>query len=820
MGRVYVALIFSLIIFQFGKAFSQQKNNGAGNESGKSNKAVGVLSGKVLDDQTNEEVEFATISLYNTAELDRLVTGGISGEGGYFEILDIPAGNYIVKASFIGYKELVYPEEVQFNNSNTEINLGTIHLLSETQELEEVAVVADKEMMVNSIDKKSFNVEQDATSQGGDASDVLSKLPSVDVDVDGNISLRGSEGVTILIDGKLSAMSGQDASSVLDQIPSSSIESVEVITNPSAKYSAEGTAGIINIILKKGEKKGTSGSASISAGTGDKYNTALSLNHSVGKFNFFGNYTYRNDKLQDASTLYKENYNSDYTSFLNQTSEGFNQKVVNNLNLGMDFNLDDFNTIGLSGSFNSNSRYKEETFHSLTTFSDDSPTIEDSRFTTSDVNRQNVETTLDYQRKFLDPNKKLDASFSYSNAQNDNNSFFGATNNSVLNSNSHLWQGQIDFTQTFSNQLKLETGWSSRLFQSNDDFQSFIRENEQSEFLPDQSSFFNFNYQEDVHALYGLLSGQLENEINYQVGVRAEQTFTTSSLSNFPEDFQNNYFSLYPSLHLSKGFGEKGSLGYSSELQLSYSRRLNRPKSRWLNPFVDLSNPQNIKFGNPYLTPEYIDSYELSYLRSWSSTTFLGSLYLKHSKDPIARVFYNDPSLNIVQSTWENLASSNTIGGELNLNSQLTDWWNINANFNYFYFDMDGSNIEGEDFSNSGFGWTSKLMSSLDLWKGGSMQISARYTSARNVAGGKMQGFLFSDVAFKQKVLNNQGTISLRVNDPFNLFRFQIETADNTFYQELLRDRESQIVYLGFSFNIGNLKFPSKNKSKKGSNKD
>jgi len=820
MRRKVVFIFFSLIVFQRGAALAQQISQGQENGMNKEKAIIGVLSGKVLDGQSNEAVEFAAISLYSTDEPDRLVTGGISGEGGYFKIEGISAGKYIVKASFIGFKELVYPEEVLLNGAESEVNLGTIRLISDTQQLQEVAVEADKEIMVNSIDKKSFNVEQDATSQGGDASDVLSKLPSVDVDMDGNVSLRGSEGVTILINGKLSAMSGQDASAVLDQIPSSSIESVEVITNPSAKYSAEGTAGIINIILKKGEKKGTSGSASVSAGTGDKYNAALNLNHSVGKVNFFGNYTYRNDKLLDASTLFKESYAGDYTSFLSQTSEGFKQKEDNNLNLGMDFSPNDYNTFSLSGSYNGNSRYKEETFYSNTTFSNDLPEQEDIRFTSSDVNRQNMGVTLDYQRKFVDPNKKLDASFSYTNAQGDNNAFFGATENSILNSNSNLWQGQIDYAQTFSNQLKLATGWSSRLYQSQDDFQSFIRAEEQSDFLLDENGFFDFNYQEDVHALYGLVSGEFKNDISYQLGVRAEQTFTTSSLSNRPEDFQNNYFSVYPSLHLSKGFGDKGPLGYASELQLSYSRRLNRPKSRWINPFVDLSNQQNIKFGNPNLTPEYVDSYELSYIKNWSTTTLLGSLYYQSSKDPISRVFFNDPDLDILESTWGNLARSNTLGGELNLNSQLTDWWNINANFNYFYFDVDGSNVGEFDFSNSGFGWTSKLMSSVDLWKGGSMQLSARYTSARNVAGGKMKGYVFSDVAFKQKVLNKKGTISLRVNDPFNLFRFEIETADDTFYQDLLRSRESQIVYLGFSFNIGNLKFSPKNKSKKGGKKE
>lgn len=822
-----ILIIFGLIVLQWGTILGQGNGQGGGQGKGKggsqgqkeSTAVSGELSGRILDENSEEAVEFATISLYSTGEEEQLLTGTISDLNGYYLIDNVPAGRYIVKASFIGYKEFVYPEEVQINRNHSKEILKDIYLSSDIQQLEEVAVEAERELMVNSIDKRTFNVAQDATSQGGDATDVLSKLPSVDVDIDGNVSLRGGEGVVILIDGRLSAMTDQDPAAVLDQIPSNSIESVEVITNPSVKYSADGAAGIINIILKKGEAQGTNGSASVTAGTGEKYNAGVGLNRYMGKFNLFGDYNYRNDRLADRSTIFKENRAEDFTSFLNQNSTGFNRKEVNALNLGADFTPDDYNSFTLSGALNINSRFKEETFNTFTTFSDGRPPIEDIRFTSSDVNRSNVGTTFDYHRKFKNPNQRLDGSFGYSNSQESNNAFFGENENNRFESNANLWQGQLDYVQSFSDQLRLEAGWSSRFFRSNEDFQSFIRENPQSVFTPNEGAFFNFNYREDVHAVYGLLAGQLQEDLNYQVGMRVEQVIIRPVLSNPLEKFNNDFLGLFPSLHISKGLGDDGQGGFLSELQLSYSRRFNRPKSRWLNPFVDLSNPQNIKFGNPNLVPEFVDTYELSFLRNWLTTSFLGTLYYKHSQNPIARVFFNDPLLNITENTWENLNRGNTFGAELNLNSQLTDWWNMDANLNYFYFNVDGSNIPGADFSNNGFGWTAKLLSTLDLWKGASMQVSARYTSARNVAGGRIKGFLLSDVALKQRVLDKKGTISLRINDPFNLFRFEIETFDDTFFQNLLRERESQIVYLGFTYNFGQFNTSSPKKSKKKKNK-
>jgi len=267
--RNQYSLFIIILVFMAGTTMAQQRPQGQGRGGGSRGERpkIGVLSGRVIDSQTHEPVEFATVSLYSVREPDKPVTGGMTDKNGGFLIKEIPLGPYHVKVSFIGYETYSHPDRIMISPKEAEVFLGKITLGVDTKMLDEVAVEADADLMVNSIDKRSFNVSQDGTSAGGDASDVLSNLPSVDVDIDGNVSLRGSEGVRILIDGKPSAMTGGDVSEVLEQIPSNTIETVEVITNPSAKYSPEGSAGIINIILKKTKKKGTNGTASVTVGT-------------------------------------------------------------------------------------------------------------------------------------------------------------------------------------------------------------------------------------------------------------------------------------------------------------------------------------------------------------------------------------------------------------------------------------------------------------------------------------------------------------------------------------------------------------------------
>jgi len=537
----------------------------------------------------------------------------------------------------------------------------------------------------------------------------------------------------------------------------------------------------------------------------------------VDKFNLFGNYSFRSNRRAFDGNTFRENFNTnevDSLKFLNQMNEGFYQWTSHNIKLGADYSLNDFNSLTLTTNLNTSSFNNENELYSKYTYIGGTQR-ETYQLNTTDGNRLNGGITLDYQHKFLNPKQKLDASVSYSQSNSDRDSDFGL-DNTLSDSKSDLWRFQLDYVMPISNRLKLEAGLNSRLSLSNEDFETFIGEN----IDPDVNGTFDFTYQEDIHALYGILSGSQENGLGYQFGLRAEQAFTTSTLTIEPEPFENNYFSLYPSVHLSKGFGEQGRFGYADEIQLSYSRRVNRPRSRALNPFVNRSNESSLSTGNPYLKPEYVNSLELSYLKNWIKTSLSGAVYYKHSNNALSRVTLNDPDRNITTRTWENFAQKENFGVEVLVNSQIADWWRINTSVNYFYFNVDGSNLEQGDLSNNGFSWTGKLMSSFKLWKGGSLQASGRYRSPKQIAGGEMKGIIFYDFAMKQKVLENKGTISLRLSDPFNLFNFEIENWDDTYYQISNRSRESQVVYLGFSLNFGKINYQLKNKRKKSQDRE
>lgn len=798
--------IFLLLTITLTKAQLQAQNNDNGQ--------TGTLTGKVIDSENGEGVDFATVSIYSAGDTTELITGGISDLDGAFRIEGVPFGVYRIKFSFIGYQTSSYPSNVELNAQQSTVNLGEVSMNSDAQQLEEVSVEADKDLMINSIDKRTYNVTQDATAEGGDATDALSNLPSVDVDIDGNVSLRGSEGVKILIDGRESVLTqGGDLSDALEQIPSSSIESIEVITNPSAKYNSEGTAGIINIILKKNERRGTNGAVSANIGTRDKYNTNLSLNRYVGKLNLFGSYGFRSDRKRTSSNIFRQDFeNGQLLSQRQQDSDGFFQIEAHSLAGGADYSIDDKNTLSLSGNYNANRFMKQDDITtSLLFFGGRAPEFFQQHNSTNN-NRHNGGATLNYEHKFDDEDKLLTASASYSQANSNRNSFFGDPINIQSDSRNDLWQIQGDYSQTIFDKMKLESGIYGRLSFLDQDFRTFLRPDNQSDFFLDPLASFNFTYNEQVYAAYGTVSGQLNNNgIGYQLGLRAEQAFTTSALSD-ESAFHNNYFTVYPTVHLSKGFGEKGRFGYETEVQLSYSRRVNRPQSRALNPFVDLSDPTNISTGNPFLLPEFVNALELSYIKNWEKTTLTVAAYYRHSNNPISRVTINDPITRITTRTFENLASSDNYGFEFLSNTQLTDWWNINANVNFFYFNVDGSNFEGFDFSNHGFSWIGKLMSSFDLWEGGIVQLSARYRSPKEIPAGRLKGFVFFDVAMKQKVLDGKGTVNLRFSDPFNLFKFRIDNFTDEFFQSSIRKRETQIVYLGFSYNFGNLSFAGKKK--------
>jgi outer membrane receptor protein involved in Fe transport len=803
-------LLFVVILATISSAFAQQ-GNGRNRQGQKSAPKIGVLSGKVIDADSKMAVEYATIAVINKKD-NKIVAGGTTDRKGKFIINEIPIGKYQVRISFIGYENFFVKEPITISPRNPEVYLGTIALESQAIGLEEVNIVDQREMMETTLDKKRFNVSKDNTTAGGDATEILNNIPSVDVDIDGNISLRGNESVTILIDGKPSTLTAGDPTTFLQQLPANSIENIEIITNPSAKYDPEGMAGIININLKKERLTGTNGSINLTAGTRDKYNASLNLNHFTGKFNVFGSYSFRDHNRKMAGYLDQTQYYQDVFQYRNFTYDTNTMDMGSHMiKAGIDYYIDNTSNITLSGVYSLGDFNRIKPTEIYYYDENDILTGDSSIYNDFVSDRISTEVTLDYRKRFLRPGQELTATLRYSQNDSDGDSWYGTYRNDLTTGASQKYVAQADYIHPFDNGMKLEAGYRSDISRTNDELEYFNVDTDGTRTI--NTIYSNdFYYDLDIHALYGIFSGKL-SKFTYQAGLRAEQVYTTSTLKNTDSTYINNYFSLYPSVHLSYKVGE------NSEIMASYSRRVKRPRSRSLNPFRIEAMPGNVRYGNPYLKPEYIDSYEVAYMKQWKRTTLTAAVYYKQIHDLMSRVTLTYDSIN--EHTMANLDRGVNYGLEFTANTQLTKWWRINASLNTYQQEIQGSNLDGSELSANGGTWKAKLMTTITPFKGNNIQVSWRYNAPRVIAGGQIEGMHRYDIAIKQSILKNKGFVSLRFSDPFKLSKFEMnkETITDDYLLDMyrLREFESQVIYLTFNYSFGKLDERKKKNRKKSS---
>lgn len=786
------------------------------------NAQSGIITGMVVDATSKQPVEFATIAVLNRRD-SSLVTGGVTNEKGAFTVDQIPVGAYRVRISYIGYRNSVR-DNLVIQSRKLEVNLGTIQLRPSAQNLEEVVVTAEKEQFQTSIDKRVFDVQRNIVSEGGSATDVLQTVPSVSVDVDGNINLRGSGNVIVLINGRPSSLTGADRSAILDQLPANSIERVEVVTNPSARYDAEGMAGIINIILKKNELRGGNGSASVSVGTRDKYNAAVNLNYRTPKFNIFGSYSYR------YSDRFTNGYNSrlsllnDSTPYLIQNQDGDDLDRTHVIRAGVDYFLGQRTTIGISSTYNideenevDNIVYRElDAARNLAQLY--------SRANSGLEKQQSGEAVLNFRQTFAKPAQELTASVSYSGRDENRTDLFRQQDYNLdytpsgelpeqqynlRQVNNYVIVAQADYNQPLNifHEGKLEAGYKSTLREVDNDFIYQDYNNESNLWITDPARSNRFVYQEQVHAVYGNYSAKWE-KFGYQLGLRLEQTLTSSEQKTSDQRFENNYFGAFPSVFLSYDLAE------TQRVYLNYSRRINRPNIRELNPFVDYSDPLNLRTGNPRLNPEFTNAFELSHEKSWKIFTLTSSVYYRRTDNVIQRIIsLNDrSSTDTLTVTFQNLNNRDAYGMEFIAKNNLTKWWDVTTNFNFYRNVLNGANL-ANNFNRSNTAWSLSLLSNMSIPKVMQVQISGNYRGRMVTAQGVMREFYGLNVGFKRNVLKDNGSISLNISDVFNTQQFQIETSGEGFTQESRRKRESQIATLTFSYKFGKLQNDRRDRS-------
>ncbi|MEN7548457.1 TonB-dependent receptor [Rapidithrix thailandica] len=766
----------------------------------------GSVEGKVVDGDSKKPVEFATVVLLNATD-SAIVSGGMTDATGQF-LIEATPGVYLVKAELLSYDEAFSNKITVSANQKTKIGTLTIHPSSEI--LSEVEVTGKKSTMEVGLDKKVFNVGEDMSSIGGSATDVLENIPSVTVDVDGNVNLRGSGNVRILINGRQSGLVGISSQEALQQLPSNLIERVEVVTNPSVRYDAEGMAGVINIILKKDYRQGLNGSVDVSVGHPDLHNASINLNWRKNKFNLFGSYGIRYRDMPGHSLNYRETYNGSDTTILDQKQDFSRKGLSHTARFGLEYAPDKYNT--LTGSFLYRIGNDDNTSEiKQVNISPEKLSQKSLRFTGEEEEEPNFDYNLSYMRTFEQKGRELKADLQYSTSSETEISDIWQRYyvNDVEDPTqfeqeySYNKEGQdnltfqADYVHPISEKGKIEAGVKSSLRDINTNYY-VDRKNEQGDWIRDDGLSNKFEYDEKIHAAYASF-GEKFNRFSMQLGVRAEYTDYSTKLIETNEVNSKEYLSLFPTAHFTYD------LTQNSSVQWSYSRRVQRPSFWSLNPFLSYTNRENIWTGNPALQPEFTNSFEIGFMQNWTKTSLTSSIYYRHTTDVIERLRQLNEDQTVTITKPENLNEGKWYGLELTASHDITSWWRADGSVNFFRNQIDGSNF-GESYKTDTYAWFGRVNTKLDLPKDLNIQMIFNYRAPRETTQGKTKQMAFMDIALSKDILAKKGTLSLKVRDVFATRKYRSETFDDDFFVKSEYQRSTQVVQLGLTYRINQKK--------------
>lgn len=780
--------------------------------------APGSIKGKIIDAQTKEALEFVNVRMQKA---DGSVQGGITDQEGLFYIDNLPLGNYSLIISYMGYKTI--EKELSITASNSNIDLRTILLSEDSQVIGEVEVVGQKSQMRFEIDKKVFNVDQDISSTGGTASDILSNIPSVEVDNEGEVSLRGNSSVTIWINGKASGLSADNRAQILEQMPAETIETIEVITNPSAKYSPEGTAGIINIVLKEDREPGYYGSAQVGADTEGGYNASANINYSSSKLDAYANVGYRHRRRDGGGYTNRTNISETGNTYLNQTSESENSG--NNLfaRIGLTYHATskDHLTLNGFGMFGGRDNNNTINYHSNVPGS----YITSQRMSNASNNMNGGNVEMGYKHDFSSKSN-IDFTLSYNNWGMNNSTHYtqdsqykdGTETHSYQQQNNdirnHNWEAQLDYTNTFNEKHKLEAGYKGTFSKEDSPVETFSRMDETAPWQEDENLFNRFIYNKNVHAIYAVYSSKID-KLGIQLGLRGEYSQTRTKSLAYGQGkgdvpfFNDDYFSLFPSVFLSYA------LPKNNELQVNYTRRISRPWGGQLNSFTNISDSANISFGNPLLSPEFSNAFELNYIKTWEAHTLSFSGYYRSTNDVIQRIRFLED--NIMKTTFENIAKTRAAGIELVGKNKLFDFWDLTTTVNLYYSKLDGFTYLPEGASQpvigepeEDFSWNARMIANFMLPYSISLQVTGNYNSQRVVAQGRREPNYSLDAGIRKSFLDRKLSISLNARDILNSRKWRTITSGAGFEQDSKNWRGGRRIGLTVTYSFGNMNLRNK----------
>lgn len=797
--------------------------------------AQGIVKGKILDRQKSEPLGFVNIKVTEQGS-DKFAGGGITDAGGNFNVSGLKDGKYTLSLTFMGYKDVT--RQFEITPAKREVQFKLLYMAEDAKQLNEVTVTGQRATMKLEVDRKSFDVGQLISNAGQAASDVLDNIPSIEVDNDGNVSLRGNSSVEVWINGKASGLTSDNRAQILQQLPAESIERIEVIDNPSAKFSAEGSAGIINIVLKKDRKAGYYGSVQAGGDTRGGANTSFNVNYNSRLIDSYLNIGYRHRantghmESQQTSNAYNQTYDSDSK----QRGNNFFTRAGVTLHATT---KDDFSLSGMLMHGGGNS-------HSYTPYIYTAVANGLNNYQLDRLNRSRTGIDMRYgefnyrhsfnDKHFIDFTADLSSwKMNGDNWYQDSTVVVGIDDVTYSYQyrpqyiNNHRKELKLEYENQVTKNFKIEAGYNG----------NFSRENTPQESYMDNTSFdgtnasedklfFNrFIYKQDLHAFYTTLSYKF-GALSLMGGLRGEywrvntESYTweqehDASLREQP--FKKDYFQLFPSVFMSWQMTE------TQQLQLNYTRRLRRPWGGQLNSFRDTRDATTVSFGNPYLTPEFSNSFSLNYLKQWNDHSLLVSAYYRPTTDVIQRISYKNQEDGLFYQTSMNVAKSVSTGLEMTVKNKLWRILDLTTSANAYYYrlngfsyDIDGQTVTGN--SDHNFTWNARMTASLMLPYDISIQTTGRYTARQVITQGYRKANYSIDFGARKNFFNKLFTLSVNCRDLLDSRRFETFTSGPNFTRHQINRRGGRRVSMTLTWNFGNMKQKKRPNKNQGSEND
>jgi outer membrane cobalamin receptor len=761
----------------------------------------GVIKGVIRDSITSQPVEFATVAVYKSND-QTLIDGAITGAMGDFKISKLEDGNYDMEITFIGYKTK-HLKNI-FISGNNAIDLNDIFISMTAENLKEVEITAGIPSIEYQIDKKVIHVDKQITATAGTAVDILESVPSVSVDVEGNVTLRGSSGFSVFIDGKPSVL---DPNDVLQQIPASAIADIEIITNPSAKYDPDGTAGIINIIMKKIKLEGFNGVVDANVGMYGTFGGDFLLNYRKNAVNIYlgADYNKRaNPGISEYERITIDTIAKDTTI---TAAEGDFESIRISWQLRGGIEID----AGKNDYFNIGFRYGHRERTGTTTRNYDE-WIEPGGIHNPYISNENEErggnfysATIDYMHSFSKQGHNLSAQFIYDNRESNEMSLnwlytdidTSSAQKTTEEGPAERFRIKADYTLPIGENDKFEAGYQSRISSSEDATNLYNYDIDTKEFvlIPEYSN--TTQYDQNIHAVYAIYAGEITN-FGYQLGLRGEYTYRYMELLSTGETYTLDRMDYFPTIHLSYN------LPKDNMMMASYTRRIERPRGWYLEPFITVQDAFNLRQGNPELLPEYIDSYELNYQKRFNKDFISFEAYYRVTHNKIERVssVYEE---NILLHTFENVGKDYSLGGELMIAVDFFKWWHADIMGNLYYYEVKGE-LYGESFDNTSLNWGSRFNNSFKVAEFTNIQLTGNYISPSVSAQGKRYGYYVVNAAVKQELFKRKLSLTLQARDLFGTAVFESINEGPDFSNYFYAKQKAPLLSLSLSYKINNYK--------------